>query len=132
MADVTAVRISDVEGAYGGALRRVRAALGVTTFGMQVVDLPPNSGDAYPRHVHDDQEEVFLALRGSGEIVAGDESHPLDSETIVRIGPGVARQIRSGPDGIRVLALGGLLGAAYEPRPWSELGGPDPTPTVVA
>jgi mannose-6-phosphate isomerase-like protein (cupin superfamily) len=131
MDDVTAVRISDVEGAYGGALKRVRAALGVTTFGMQVLDLPPNSGDLYPRHVHDDQEEVFLALRGSGEIVTGDETHQLDAETVVRVGPGVPRQIRSGPDGIRVLALGGMLDATYAPRPWSELGGPEPTPTVV-
>src|SRR5258705_10421767 len=118
MADATAVRISDVEGAYGGALKRVRAALGVTSFGMQIIDLPPNSGDAYPRHAHDDQEEVFLALRGSGEIVTGDETHQLDAETVVRVGPGVSRQIRSGPDGIRVLALGGMLDATYQPGSW--------------
>ena len=131
MTDVTAVQISEVEGAYGGALRRVRAALGVTTFGMQIVELPPNSGDGYPRHIHDDQEEVFLALRGSGEIVAGDETHELDGETVVRVGPGVPRQIRSGPDGLRVLALGGMLDGAYAPRPWTELGGPDPSPNTV-
>ncbi len=131
MADATAVRISDVEGAYGGALKRVRAALGVTSFGMQIIDLPPNSGDAYPRHAHDDQEEVFLALRGSGEIVTGDETHQLDAETVVRVGPGVSRQIRSGPDGIRVLALGGTLDATYQPGSWTELGGPDPTPPAA-
>jgi mannose-6-phosphate isomerase-like protein (cupin superfamily) len=131
MADVTAVRISEVEGPYGGAMHRLRAALGVTSFGVQVIDLPPNSGDAYPRHSHDDQEEVFVALKGSGVIEAGDESHELDAETVVRVGPGVPRQVRSGADGLRLLALGGVLAGDYTPPQWSELGGPDPQPQPV-
>jgi mannose-6-phosphate isomerase-like protein (cupin superfamily) len=128
MSDVKVVRISEVEGAFGGALRRVRAALGVQSFGMQVVDLPPDSGDLYPSHSHDDQEEVFVVLHGSGEIVAGGETHELDRDTVVRVGPGLARQLRSGPDGLRALALGGVPGQAYAPGEWTELGGPEPTP----
>jgi mannose-6-phosphate isomerase-like protein (cupin superfamily) len=126
MSDVTTIRISETEGAFGGALRRVRGALGVTSFGIQVVELPPNSGDGYPSHTHDEQEEVFLVLAGSGELVADGETIPIDGDTAVRVGPGLPRQIRSGPDGIRLLALGGTPGKAFEPQAWSELGGPDP------
>lgn len=130
MADYTAVNIDEVEGAFGGALKRVRAATGTSSFGMQVIDLPPDSGDLYPNHTHDAQEEVFVALRGSGELRIDGESVALDPSTIVRVGPGQGRQLRSGPEGIRVLALGGTPGQAYEPPEWSEPGGADPTPTV--
>jgi mannose-6-phosphate isomerase-like protein (cupin superfamily) len=130
MSDVTAIRISETEGAFGGALRRIRAALGVQSFGIQVVELPPDSGDLYPAHSHDEQEEVFLVLAGSGEIVAGDETIPLDGDTIVRVGPRIPRQLRSGPEGLRALALGGTPGAAYDPSPWTEFGGPEPQPSL--
>lgn len=129
MADFTAVRIDDVEGAFGGALRRVRAATQTSSFGMQVVDLPPDSGDLYPSHSHDEQEEVFAVLRGSGELVVDGEATPIDPDVIVRVAPGANRQLRSGPDGLRVLALGGTPGKAYEPPSWSEFGGGDPQPT---
>ncbi len=37
-------RLTDMQRAYGGALARVRAELGITAFGVQVVDLPPSRG----------------------------------------------------------------------------------------
>jgi hypothetical protein len=40
MADYTAVTIDEVEAIYRGAFKRARAALGVTAFGMQVIDIP--------------------------------------------------------------------------------------------
>jgi mannose-6-phosphate isomerase-like protein (cupin superfamily) len=128
MGNLNTAKISETEGAFGGVLRRMRAAVGGASFGMQVVELPPNSGDAYPTHTHDEQEEIFIALRGSGEIVVGEERSPLDGDTIVRVAPGAPRQLRSGPDGMRVLALGGTPGQAYEPGAWTEFGGPDPSP----
>jgi hypothetical protein len=35
------------------------------------------------------------------------------------------RRFRSGPDGARLLAIGGFPGRGYEPPPNSELGGPE-------
>jgi mannose-6-phosphate isomerase-like protein (cupin superfamily) len=124
----TVKRIEDMEAIYGGAFKRARAELGVDSFGMQVMDLPPNIGDAYPEHDHSDdgQEEVYLALRGEGEIEIEGETHPLDSETMVRVGPGVKRRIRTGDKGMRLLALGGCAGKAYEAPDFSKLGAPDP------
>jgi uncharacterized cupin superfamily protein len=44
------------------------AELGVESFGMQVLDLPPDFRE-YPEHDHadDGQEEVYVVLRGSGQ-----------------------------------------------------------------
>src|SRR3954449_10630812 len=69
VADYTVKRIDEMEGAFGGAFKRARAELGVESFGMQVMDLPPNL-EQFPEHDHagDGQEEVYLLLRGSAEI----------------------------------------------------------------
>ena len=60
-------------------------------------------------------------LRGNAEIEIEDERIPLDSETIVRVGPGVSRRIFAGPQGVRILALGGVPGAVYEPPDFSKI-----------
>jgi len=115
-------RIDEMETAYGGGMRLARAALGVTSFGMQVEEFPPNF-DQYPEHSHseDGQEEVYVVLRGSAEIEIEGKRIPLDAETIVRVEPGVSRRIFAGPQGVRILALGGVPGAAYEPPDFSKI-----------
>ena len=69
MRDFTVKRIDEMDAALGGAFKRARAELGVESFGMQVLDLPPNL-DQYPEHDHSavGQEEVFVVMRGSAEI----------------------------------------------------------------
>ena len=54
------------------------------------------------------------------------ESVPLDSETIVRIGPNTKRKINPGADGMRLLAIGGVPGQVYEAPGYSDVGAPDP------
>jgi hypothetical protein len=41
--------------------------------------------------------------------------HTLDADHIIRVGPTARRKILPGPDGIRLLAIGGLPGQAYDP-----------------
>jgi mannose-6-phosphate isomerase-like protein (cupin superfamily) len=120
-------RIDEMERAFGGALVRVRAELGVTAFGLQVAELPPDSGDLAPEHDHghDGQEEVYLLLDGSGEVVLDSTPVALDRETFVRIGPQVRRRLRSGPQGARVLMIGAAPGRVYKPPAMTELGGPE-------
>ena len=69
MSGFTVKRIDEMESIVAGAYKRARAELGISAFGVQVIDMPPNT-DRYPEHSHDDdgQEEVYLALRGTGEI----------------------------------------------------------------
>ena len=59
------------------------------------------------------QEEVYVALRGSGTIVADGQELPLDADHIVRVGPAVTRKVTPGPDGLRLLAIGATPGRAY-------------------
>jgi mannose-6-phosphate isomerase-like protein (cupin superfamily) len=127
MADYTVKRIDEMEGAYGGAFKRVRAELGVTSFGMAIIDMPANF-EHYPTHDHarDGQEEVFLTLRGGGEIDIAGERHPLDADHAVRVAAGTDRKVLPGPDGIRLLVLGAKPGAVYEAPDGSQLGAPDP------
>jgi mannose-6-phosphate isomerase-like protein (cupin superfamily) len=115
-----------------GTFRRARAELDVSSFGLQVLDLPPNL-DAYPEHDHgeDGQEEVYFVLRGGGEVEIDGERIPLDPETAVSIKSGVARKLWPGPDGMRVVAIGGVPGKAYEGKGISELGAPDPYAEVA-
>ena len=127
MSEYAVKRIDEMEAVYRGAFKRVRAELGVESFGMQVIDMPPNF-EHYPEHdhSHDDQEEVFVALRGGGEIEIAGERFPLDGDHMVRVGPGLKRKIWPGPEGIRLLAVSGVPGRAYEPPDLSKLGEPDP------
>jgi mannose-6-phosphate isomerase-like protein (cupin superfamily) len=128
VADYTVKHIDEMEGAYLGSLKRARAELGVTGFGLGILDFPPGF-ERYPTHdhAHDGQEEVFLALRGSGELVIDrSERVPLDPDTLVRVAPGTSRKVISGPDGLRLLIASGVPGGIYEPPQVSELGAPDP------
>ena len=127
MGDYTAKRIDDMEAAFLGGFKRARAELGVESFGMQVLDMPPNL-EAYPEHDHAEsgQEEVFVVLRGSGELEVDGERIPVDTDTIVRVGPKARRKFWPGDEGMRVLALGGVPGQAYEAPDITRLGEPDP------
>jgi mannose-6-phosphate isomerase-like protein (cupin superfamily) len=127
MAGHAVKKIDEMEAVYGGAFKRVRAELGVESFGIQIIDMPAGF-DGYPEHDHseDGQEEVYLALRGGGEIEIEGERSPLDQEHIARVGPGVKRKVWPGPEGIRLLIVGGVPGGEYEAPNISKLGEPDP------
>jgi hypothetical protein len=123
MADYTAKRMEEMEAGFGGGFVKARAELGVTAFGMQVIQLPPEYSD-YPEHDHAEsgQEEVFLAIGGSGWIEIEGERVELDGKTFVRVGPEAKRKVYAGPDGLRLLAIGGAPGEPYKIVPVTELG----------
>jgi len=127
-ADVTASRIEDLPQLWDGFAKLVRAGLGIRAFGVQIMDLPPN----YRTGSHDEtatgQEELYVALGGAGAVVldATDEALPLDLENLVRVGPSVARTLTSGPEGLRVMCIGGVPGEGYVAPEWTEPGGIDP------
>jgi mannose-6-phosphate isomerase-like protein (cupin superfamily) len=121
-------RIDEMEAIYHGSFRRAGAELGVESFGLQVFDLPAGA-EHYPEHDHsqDGQEEVYVVLSGSGEFEIDGERVAVDPERIVRVSAGTKRKLLPGPQGIRVLALGGVPGKLYERAEPFKLGAPDPT-----
>ena len=130
MSDVTVVAIDEMEGIHEGLLRRARAELGVTAWGMQVLTLPPNWDD-YPLHNHSadaydpNQEEVYVPLEGSATLQVDGEQFELRPGVMARLGPDQLRRIVPGDNGIRFLALGGAPGA-FSPGAWTELGAEPP------
>lgn len=57
-------------------------------------------------HRHEDQEEFYVVLSGSGKITLGDDTQELKQWDVVRVAPAVARGFESGPDGLEFLAFG--------------------------
>lgn len=127
MGEYAVKRIDEMEAVYLGAFKRARAELGVESFGLAVIDLPPDF-ENYPEHDHagDGQEEVFMALRGGGEIEIEGERFPLDPEHMVRVASGTKRKIWPGSEGMRMVIVGAVPGGVYEPPDVSKLGEPDP------
>jgi hypothetical protein len=127
MSSYAVKKIDEMEGVYGGAFKRARAELGVSSFGMQIIELPPNY-EHYPEHDHaeDGQEEVFFALRGGGEIEIDGQRFPLDADHVAYVASGTKRKVWPGPDGLRLLALGGVPDGPYVAPDISKLGEPDP------
>ena len=123
MSNYTVKKIDEMEALYGGGFKKARAELGVQSFGMQIIDMPANY-DRYPEHDHeqDGQEEVYVTLRGGGELEIEGERFPLDADHVARVGAGVKRKVWPGDEGIRVLVLGGKPGEAYEVLEFTELG----------
>jgi mannose-6-phosphate isomerase-like protein (cupin superfamily) len=133
MTDVTVKRIEDMDSLNNGALARARAELGVTAFGMQVVNLPAEA-DGYPEHAHsggpipieDGQEEVYVPLSGSGILITGDERTTLEPGMMARVGPTQVRKVITESQPLQFLVIGGVPGAAYSAPPFTELGAPAP------
>ncbi len=121
MADVQVKRIEEIEffqgpkAVPGIRFRPAARALGVTAWGMNVLDIEPGC-TGYPEHDHarDGQEEVYAVVRGSGTLEAGDVRVPLEAGVLVRVGPQQRRKIVPGPDGLTLIAIGATPGRAYE------------------
>jgi mannose-6-phosphate isomerase-like protein (cupin superfamily) len=130
--DVTVASFEEMEPIFDGIARRARATLRVSGWGMQLMTLPAN-WEGYPNHLHDsdvedaNQEEVYIPIKGSGVLRAGDEVFELRPGMMARVGPEQLRRIEPGEEGIQFIALGAVPGS-FDPSPWSELGGPLPIP----
>jgi uncharacterized cupin superfamily protein len=123
MPDVTVKRTEDFEAIFGGGFRRVRAGLGVTSFGIAVMDLPPNF-KIFPEHdqSHDAQEEIYTVLSGRCTLLVGGESYELEPDVWARVGPDEKRKLVTGDEPVRVLAVGGTPGQVYEPPEFTHEG----------
>lgn len=132
MADATIKRLDEMESFYDGLVVRARASLGVTSWGMQVFNLPPSFGD-YPNHHHGEgqadpgQEEVYIALKGSASLRLDGEERRLEPGTWARVGVSQFRQIVPGAEGFQYLAIGGTPGKAFIPPGWTDLGAAAPS-----
>lgn len=122
MDELKIVRIADVA-PYAGPhaipgirFRAVREVAGVSSWGMNVLELDPGC-DAHPEHDHasDGHEEVYLVLRGSAVLRADGKEHRLATGDLARVPGSVRRKLLAEKQGATVLALGGNPGRPYTP-----------------
>jgi uncharacterized cupin superfamily protein len=84
----------------------IRRALGVTTFGANLLSLEP--GQRGRIHRHRTQEEVFLVLEGTLTVTVEREPYELGPFDALRVAPALRREVANlGRERVLVLALGG-------------------------
>ena len=57
-------------------------------------------------HRHDEAEEVYVVLAGSGRMKVGDDVLDVRALDAIRVAPSAVRAFEGGPDGLEVLAFG--------------------------
>ena len=86
--------------------QRLRAELGVESFGLNVIRLAPRQRGRI--HKHERQEEVYIVLSGTLTLATEEGEHELGADECARVAPGVKRQlVNRGRERCVVLALGG-------------------------
>src|SRR3954468_10340584 len=92
--------LEDLPTLWGGFATLVGSGLDITAFGVNIMELPPD----YETTAHDEsetgQQELYVALRGAGAVVIGDEAHPLDADHVVAVDAGTDRVLASGAHGL--------------------------------
>src|SRR4051794_15192034 len=118
MSGFTISTAEDIE--QSGNWLLVRRSLGLSAFGLNMVDIEP--GESIPEHdeTDRDQEEVFLALSGDATIVIDGEEHGLAEGSFARLDTHVKRTVANNGSGtIRVLIASAPCGSGYEPMGWA-------------
>lgn len=115
MSGYTIKQVDHMQALHHGAVKLAGAELGVASFGIQLLDLPGGFED-YPEHDHadDGQEEVYVVIRGAAELQIDGDPVPIETGDMIRVDPASRRKLRPGPDGVRVLAIGGAPGSTYQ------------------
>jgi quercetin dioxygenase-like cupin family protein len=100
-----------------------RNELGTKLVGTTLFRVAPNSRLPFG-HRHEDQEEVYVVVEGSGRVKLDDEIVELRKFDAVRVPPETIRCFEGGPDGLGYLAFGGpseqSVEAEFFPDFWTD------------
>ena len=112
MADYTHKKQTDVKDSapeFGfGEISEARFAtddLDATDTGVSHYNLKADSRQPFG-HKHDEAEEVYVVIAGSGRVKLDDDIVDLEILDAIRVSPPVVRAFESGPDGMEILAFG--------------------------
>ena len=83
--------------------------LGLDRTGLTYFKLAPGFRIPFG-HRHEDQEEVYVVIRGSARIKVGDDVLELGELDAVRVPGDTLRNLEGGPDGAEVIAFGERAG----------------------
>ena len=124
-ADLPAVRASAIDELptlWEGFAKLVGAGLGVTAFGVNIMDLPPD----YATRSHDEsesgQQELYVALRGAGAVVIGGGGARAGRGAPRGRGRGCRAPAQVRPRGVARAVHRRVPGGVYERPEWSSKG----------
>ena len=98
----------------------VRRSLGVDSFGINLVEIPP--GERIPEHDESarDQEEIFLVLDGSPSLVVDGREIEMPAGTFARLDPQLSRTVvNHGEVPASVLIVSAPRTSGYVPLDWA-------------
>lgn len=88
-----------------GEARFPAGDLDAETTGLALHALRPNRRQAFA-HRHDEAEEIYVVLSGSGRVRLDQETVELGAMDAVRVAPDVVRAFEAGPEGLELLVFG--------------------------
>ena len=111
MEPVTIVNMLELDDSVSGRVeglegRFARAHLDSRDLGVSHFRYAPNLRSTMG-HRHGEQEEAYIVVAGSGQVMLDDEIHALSQWDVVRVSPPVTRAFAAGPDGMDIIAIGG-------------------------
>ena len=93
----------------GPGFRKVRRALGITAFGVNVVVYPPQYDGFH--HYHDTQDELYFVHSGRARVEVGDEVRELGPGGMVHVESTTPRRLsNAGDEPLVMLVVGGKDG----------------------
>jgi mannose-6-phosphate isomerase-like protein (cupin superfamily) len=111
-APYTHLKLTDVEDSaprFGyGELQEARFATGdlqADETGVSHLRVRPGKRQGFA-HRHENAEEVYVVLSGSGRVKLDDEILELEPLDAIRVAPTVTRAFEGGPDGIELVVAG--------------------------
>jgi len=99
--DVVGDRAPGIEGRFG------RSHLDSKELGVSHFRYGPNLRSPVA-HSHREQEEAYIVVAGSGSVLLGEEIVELHPWDVLRVAPEVVRAFEGGPEGLEVIAVGGV------------------------
>ena len=111
MEPFTIVNMLELDDSVGGRVeglegRFARAHLDSRDIGVSHFRYAPNLRSTMG-HRHREQEEAYIVVAGSGQVMLDDDIHELRQWDVVRVSPPVARAFAARPDGMDIIAIGG-------------------------
>ncbi len=92
----------------GYGFRKVRQALGVEAFGVNVVVMPPQFDGFF--HYHDEQDELYFVHAGTARVEVGDELRVIGPGGMVHVRSTTPRRVSNGGDDDLVVLVVGAKG----------------------
>ena len=111
MDNYTRVNLMELENSMAGRAEGIEGRFGRGPMGAQDVGVShwryaPGFRSTMG-HRHREQEEAYLVISGSGEMMLDGEVIELAQWDLVRVAPATVRAFAAGPDGMEVVAVGG-------------------------